>query len=140
MEVDLWVPGLKRPLPIRSYLDPPEVKHIQVIKQLADSNNGEAFDVGMLASLLNVSDSKHLIDEYIPALMRGLDAMGRMLLILYRHKDVLKERYGKEDYVVILDKVKTNFKNVGELIIHLMQDDVDAVFQGLETLETSEEK
>lgn len=140
LEVDLWVPGLKRPLPIRSYLDPPEVKHIQVIKQLADSNNGEAFDVGMLASLLNVSDSKHLIDEYIPALMRGLDAMGRMLLILYRHKDVLKERYGKEDYVVILDKVKTNFKNVGELIIHLMQDDVDAVFQGLETLETSEEK
>ena len=140
LEVDVWVPGLKRPLPIRSYLDPPEVKHIQIIKQLADANNGEAFDVGMLASLLNVSDSKELIDEYIPALVRGLDSLGRILLILYRHKDDLKERYGKEDYVVIMDKVKTNFKNVGELIIHLMQDNIDALFQGLETLETEEER
>lgn len=140
LEVDVWVPGLKRPMPVRSYLDPPEVKHIQIIKQLADTNDGEAFDLSMLATILYVSDSEHLLEEYTPRLILALDSLGRMLFIFYRHKDEMQEHYGKEDYTVIMDKLRTNFKNMGELIAQLFQEDVDQLFNGLERLQNFEER
>ncbi|GIW59070.1 MAG: hypothetical protein KatS3mg087_0136 [Patescibacteria group bacterium] len=140
LEVDVWVPGLKRPMPVRSYLDPPEVKHIQIIKQLADSNDGEVFDVSMLAAILHVSDAQHLLEEYVPRLMLALDSLGRLLFIFYRHKDEMQDHYGKEDYTVIVDKLRTNFKNLGELVAQLFQENVDRLFDGLERLQNFEER
>jgi len=129
LEADLWVPGLKRPQPIVNILEPPPLKIIQKIKQLADSNDGEAFDLGLINSLLYTTN----IDDYIPQIIRGIDAMCRILFVLYKHQDETKERYGNEDYKKIVESLKSSIENVGDLVIDLSQQKIDPYINSLES-------
>lgn len=129
LEADLWVPGLKRPQPIVNILEPPPLKIIQKIKQLADANDGEAFDLGLINSLLYTTN----IDDYIPQIIRGIDAMCRILFVLYKHQDETKERYGDEDYKKIIESLKSSIENVGDLVIDLSQQKIDPYINSLES-------
>lgn len=128
LEVETWVPGLRRPQPILNILEPPPLKVIQKIKQLADANDGEAFDLGLINSLLYTTN----IDDYIPQIIRGLDSMCRILFVSYKHRDQIEERYGKEDYKKIIESLKSCIETVGDLIVDLSQQKIDPYINSLE--------
>ena len=90
-----------------------------------EANEGEVFDAGVFAILIRATRDEYLIDMYIPNLVKSLDTLGRLLFNLYYHSDRLKERYGETDYIKLLDSVKTNLENLGDLVIDLMQKDID---------------
>jgi len=119
------IPGLKKPQPRTNILEPVDEKVIQVLTKLDEANEGEVFDAGVFAILIRATRDEYLIDMYIPNLVKSLDTLGRLLFNLYYHSDRLKERYGETDYIKLLDSVKTNLENLGDLVIDLMQKDID---------------
>lgn len=129
VEADMWVPGLRRPQPIQNIMEPPPLEVLKKIKQLADSNDGEAFDLGLISSLLHTTN----IDDYIPAIIKGLDGMCRILFVMYRHQEELKERYGDEDYKKIVEALKSSIENVGDLVVDLSQQKIDPYIRAMES-------
>lgn len=125
LEADVWIPGLKRPEPTRSFVEPPNPKTVQLLIQLSEHNSGEVFDIGALASLIYSTEDYSVINEFIPALFNGLSALGYLLFGMYRHEEMLRERYGDTDYKKLLGSLKTVFKNLGDLILGFFQDAVD---------------
>ena len=125
VEADIWVPGLKRPQPIKSYLEPPSIKILQTVKRLAEANDGEVFDLGTLSALLFTTRDDNIIEEFIPDLIKGLSGLGHLIFSMYRHSDELKDRFGDSDYKKILGNLKTSFENLGDIIIDLTQQDAD---------------
>ncbi len=125
LEADVWIPGLKWPEPTRSFVEPPNPKTVQLLVQLSEHNSGEVFDIGALASLIYSTEDYSVINEFIPPLFNGLSALGYLLFSMYRHEDLLRERYGDTDYKKLLGSLKTGFKNLGDLILGFFQDAVD---------------
>jgi len=124
-ETEYIVPGLRKPRPRDPLVEPVDQKTIQVVMKLDEANEGEVFDAGVFTILLKTTRDEYLIDLYIPNLIKSLDTLGRLLFILYYHRDLLEERYGESDYIKLLDNVKTNIENLGDLVIDLMQQDID---------------
>jgi len=135
LEADIWVPGLKRPQPIKDIMEPPSLEVMKKIKQLADSNDGEAFDLGLISSLLHTTN----IDEYIPQIIKGLDSMCRILFVMYKHQDEVRDRYGEEDYKRIVESLKSNIETVGDLIVDLSQQKIDPYIRAIESEESDPE-
>jgi len=134
-ETERWIPGLKRPQPLVNIMEPPPEKVFNTLKRLSESNEGDVFDLGLLVGLIHGTRSADVIDELVPHIIRGLDGLGRVLFVLYRHKDKLKDAYGDDDYNRIVDEVRTNFEQLGECIMDLVQDKIDPYVRGLENLE-----
>lgn len=135
-ETERWIPGLKRPQPITNIMEPPPEKVFNTLKRLSESNEGDVFDLGLLVSLIHGTRSTDVIDGLVPHILRGLDGLGRVLFVLYRHKDKLKEAYGDDDYNRLVDEVRTNFEQLGECVLDLVQDKIEPYVQKLENLDS----
>lgn len=125
ISVDYIVPGLKRPKPVINILEPPPERVFQTLKKLDEINNGEIFDAALISSILHTTRDENLIDVYIPKIIGGIDAIGRILFALYVHRDKLKERYDEADYNKLIDNCKTALELVGDLVMDLSQRNID---------------
>jgi len=135
VEAETYITGLKRPQPQKDITLPPDPGIFSVLQRLADSNDGEVFDLGLISTLTHGMKTEKLIESYIPRVIQGLDALGRILFGLYRHKEKMMERFGESDYKKILDNSETNFENLGELVVNLTQQNIDPYLRGFEPME-----
>ncbi len=138
-ESEQWVPGLRRPQPIVNILEPPPLKVIETIKRLAEVNDGDVFDISLLGGLIFATKDENIVDRYLPQVIRGLDALGRILFGMYRHRERLEERYGKEDYSKLLDNIQTSFQNLGDLVMDLAQQKIETFIRGLVQTESEDQ-
>lgn len=89
----------------------------QMAEQAASFNDQGMFDtaaIGMLASAPVLQD---IVATYIPNLEKAIDNIGRILLTLWMREDDTKEQIGDDTYVSLEDKLRSVFKNMGEVVL-----------------------
>ena len=115
-----------RGLPTRpNYADPPDPQMAQQIQQAAQTGQKEVLDTSMLSNLLRSSQNETLIDKHLPALMKGLDSLGRLLFNMYWHHDKFEERYGARDLADLKDSMRNAFDGLGDVTLELKQDAIE---------------
>jgi hypothetical protein len=115
-----------RGLPTRpNYADPPDPQMAQQIQQAAQTGQKEVLDTSMLANLLRGSQNETLIDKHLPALMKGLDSLGRLLFNMYWHHDKFEDRYGDRDLADLKDSMRNAFDTLGDVTLELKQDAIE---------------
>ena len=138
LEVERWVPGLKRPEPLANIMEPPPINVITTLKRISDANDGDVFDLGLLGGLLHNTRSAGVVKELVPDVMRGLDGLGRILFALYRHKEKFVDLYGKGDYERLLDQIRSNLELTGDVVMDIVQQKIDPYIRGFGGIESEE--
>jgi DNA-binding transcriptional MerR regulator len=119
------VPPQEAPTPPMPMMDrentSPEMVAEQINPQLAEQasefNDQGMFDtaaIGMLASAPVLQD---IVATYIPNLEKAIDNIGRIILTLWMREDETKEQIGDDTYVSLEDKLRSVFKNLGEVVL-----------------------
>lgn len=115
-----------RALPTRpNYADPPDPQMAQQIQMAAQTGQKEVLDTSMLANLLRGSQNDTLIDKHLPALMKGLDSLGRLMFNMYWHHDKFEDRYGARDLADLKDSMRNAFDGLGDVTLELKQDAIE---------------
>jgi len=115
-----------RGLPTRpNYADPPDPQMAQQIQQAAQTGQKEVLDTSMLSNLLRGSQNETLIDKHLPALMKGLDSLGRLMFNMYWHHDKFEDRYGARDLADLKDSMRNAFDGLGDVTLELKQDAIE---------------
>jgi hypothetical protein len=110
---------------------------IQRAMQAAEAGIKEVFDVSVLKGLIDRADISELRRGYISDMVRGMDRVGRLLLLFYWHQEEFEERYGKDDLQKLEDTLREVFQSQGDLILFLKEktgyspDDSGALFGAL---------
>lgn len=123
MAVNLPVQEASALLTDRSVYDPtvmPDTQLSQVVQKAVQLGNKDIFDVSNLSILLNAADLS-LVDEFIPDLIKGVDKLGRILIMLYWHFDKFVNRYGLDDVRKLENLLREAIKRNGDLILDLRQ-------------------
>lgn len=94
---------------------------VQKAVESSKSGNQQVFDVTVLKGLIEAADIADIRKNMIVDMVKGLDRVGRLLFIFYWHNDQFEERYGKEDLNNLEDKLKSVFKQLGDLILYLKE-------------------
>lgn len=92
----------------------------------ADAGQQQVFDYAALGSLAGTYDINYLIDGFLPEMMKALDRVGRTLFLFYWKNEEFASRYGKQDLASMEDKLRSTFKQFGDLILELKQRAIDA--------------
>lgn len=82
----------------------------------------EILDTAMVGRLLRAVRDENIIDKFIPRLMSGLDALARILLGIYWHREKYEDRFGKADMPALEDAVRNTFESVGDVVLQLKED------------------
>ncbi|MFC1453567.1 hypothetical protein ACFLQL_00115 [Verrucomicrobiota bacterium] len=93
----------------------------QLMDQAAQSGQKTIFDHAAVGGLSKTFDISHIIDTYLPEMVKSLDRVGRILFLFYWKNDDFADRYGAEDLVDMEDLLRNVFKNYGQLILQLKQ-------------------
>ena len=94
------------------------------LSQAAQTGQKEIFDTQLLGSLLKTTRDEAIIDEHMPALVKGLDATGRLLFNMYWHNDQFAERFGDREVLEIEDALRNTFSQLGDLTMALKKREV----------------
>jgi hypothetical protein len=70
---------------------------------------------------VNTYDSPEVTKRYIPKLEEALDALGRMMFLLYLKPGEYDDAWGPEIRQQIEDETLSNFKSFGDLVLTLLQ-------------------
>jgi len=100
-------------------LIPPDHSALQSVEQAAQTGQREIFDTAALGSLLKSVRDDSVIDRYLPELLKGMNALGRLLFSFYWHQDNFADRYGKADLREIEDGLRNAFESIGEILLTL---------------------
>jgi hypothetical protein len=101
----------------------------QVIQSAIEMANGgvkEVFDVGMMSNLVETADLSELKQDYINRMIKGMDAVGRMLFLFYWHQEQFEERYGQAEMRKLESTLRQVFKTSGDLVIFLREKNQNA--------------
>ena len=79
------------------------------------------FEHGVVGSLINTYDSVAMIDAYMPKLQSALDCLGRTLFLFYWKPEDFAQAFGADDQTQLENKLISNFKSFGDLVIDLLQ-------------------
>ena len=82
---------------------------------------GKLFEHGVVGALTNTFDSAALIDTYMPDLQTALDRIGRVLFLFYWKPEDFSTAFGSDDQSQLENKLVSNFKSFGELVMELLQ-------------------
>ena len=82
---------------------------------------GSLFEHGVVGSLVHTFDSAALIETYSPDLLAGLDRIGRILFLFYWKPEDFAQAFGSDDQSQLENKLVSNFKSFGDLVIELLQ-------------------
>jgi hypothetical protein len=97
----------------------PDHSALRSVAVAAQTGQKEIFDTAALGPLLKMQRDDLLIDRNLPALARGVDGAGRILLALYAHADRFADRYGKADIPEIEDGLRNAFEAMGKVFLDL---------------------
>jgi hypothetical protein len=92
------------------------------IAQYAETNSlPHVFDHGILGSMARTYDMTHALDQYLPKMEDGLDALGRALLLFYWKPEDWKDLYGSDDRSELEGQLLSSFKGFGDLLLDLLK-------------------
>lgn len=120
-EEELRVPGMERATGRQSMLAEPDRQAMQTAEQAAGTGQKEIFDTAVIGGMLKRVREDSMIDAYLGDLMKGLDRIGRILLLFYWHNDDFADRYGKDDMPELEDTLRNTFESLGDLVIYLQK-------------------
>ena len=79
------------------------------------------FEHGVVGSLINTYDSMAMLDSYMPKMQSALDCVGRTLFLFYWKPEDFAQAFGADDQTQLENKLISNFKSFGDLVIDLLQ-------------------
>ena len=93
----------------------------QLAEQAAQAGQKHVFDQAAVGGLSKVYDTSSVVDSYIPNFMDSLDRLGRVLFLFYWKHDDFTSRYGSDDVVEMEDRLRSVFKQLGDLTLKLKE-------------------
>ena len=108
--MEMPVPGYDRPA-----FDP------SVMEQLAEIEDPELMDTGILATFAQNPDIKTLLVDYLPDFISAQDRLGRIILMLSYQKKELQDFFGTEKHTTLLSSCRKVFTVIGDLVTSLKQ-------------------
>ncbi len=128
-EQNIPVPGMSASMTDRDIYRPqgpePDYQTAQIAQNAAQSGQKEVFDTAMIGSLLKTTRDDSMVDKWLPDVMKGMDRIGRILMIFYWHQDEFADRYGKSDLPELEDGLRNSFEAVGDILLALRQKTID---------------
>lgn len=118
-------PVYNRPADKAHYVTPSSETSFQIAQNAGQQGQQQAFDAGVMTSMLRNMRDDQLIDRFIPALSRAMDASGRLLYQFYWHQEDFAERYGDKDMPDLGDSLRNIFEGLGDIVLKLKQKTVD---------------
>jgi len=94
---------------------------MQLMDQAAQTGQKTIFDHAAIGGLAKTFDVSHIIDTYLPEMIKSLDRIGRILFLFYWKNDDFSDRYGSGDLMDLEDLLRNVFKHFGQLILQLKQ-------------------
>lgn len=92
------------------------------IAQYAQQNElSQVFPHATLGSLLDTYDAASAMDQYLPGMEQGVDLLGRSLFLFYWKPSDFEQAYGGDDMRSLEDRLLSNFKSFGELVLDLLR-------------------
>jgi hypothetical protein len=70
-----------------------------------------------------------MVDRYLGDLSRGMDRLGRILLLFYWHQEEFQERYGRQDLPELEDSLTSTMDQLGKLVMFLKKKTVREPFE-----------
>ncbi len=108
--------------PIQGGLGPREM---QTIQQSMQSGQQEVIDSTVISNMLKTVNDDEMIDKYMGPLLRGLDALCRILFFFYWHGEEFADRFGKQDLPELEDGLRNAIDQVGDVAIFVRKQSVD---------------
>jgi hypothetical protein len=108
-------------------LQGPEPGMMQYVQQAAQSGQREVFDTSVISTLLKSTRDDQLVDRHIGPIMKGMDRIGRLLLVFYWNPEKFQERYGENEMNELENAFSSTFDQTGELVLFLKQKAIQAV-------------
>lgn len=111
----------------RSMSDPPmpDPDAMNQVMQASQVGQKEVLDTSSMAAMLRTRRGETLVDQHLGDLLTGLDRIGRLLFNFYWRNDVFADRYGDDELHEIEDLLRTNFENLGDLVLKLRQETIE---------------
>lgn len=106
--MEMPVPGYDRPA-----FDP------SVMEQIAEIEDPELMDTGILATFAQNPDIKTLLVDYLPDFISAQDRLGRIILMLSYQKKELQDFFGTEKHTTLLSSCRKVFTVIGDLVTSL---------------------
>jgi len=97
---------------------PPEINP-QFMGAAAGLDSQEVFDAASVAALLKAPELTEIAANYMPAIEKALDNVGRILLSVQMNEGVLTERMGIGEYTKLEANLKQVLTGLGSLIMGL---------------------
>lgn len=89
--------------------------------QAAQAGQKHVFDQAAVGGLSKVYDTSAVVDSFIPNFMDSLDRLGRILFLFYWKHEDFNARYGSDDVVEMEDRLRSVFKQLGDLTLKLKE-------------------
>lgn len=93
----------------------------QLAEEAAAAGQKHVFDQAAVGGLSKVYDTSAVVDSYIPNFMDSLDRLGRVMFLFYWKHDDFTSRYGSDDVVEMEDRLRSVFKQLGDLTLKLKE-------------------
>ena len=93
----------------------------ELADQAAQAGQRHVFDQAAVGGLSKVYDTSAVVDSYIPNFMDSLDRLGRILFLFYWKHEDFNTRYGSDDVVEMEDRLRSVFKQLGDLTLKLKE-------------------
>ena len=90
-----------------------------MVNQVEDFQDRGIFDTAAVSMLAEAPLLQNIVAQYAPNLERATDNLGRMLLSLWMKEEETKEAIGDEAYVTLEEKLRSVFKNLGDVVLNL---------------------
>lgn len=119
---DAWDPTSANGLPTTVVMTTAPSKLQEVAKNYKLPH---VFDHGVVGVLSNTFDCVAAMEKYLPALEKGVDAKGRTLFLFYVKPSDFEEAYGINDMINLENKLISDFKQDGLLLLDLSQRTID---------------
>ncbi len=109
-------PGQEQGLP------PGTMKAMQTAQQALQQGQSDVVDTSALSALLSSSDSPHYIRKYLGDLLTAVDRCGRILFVMYWHRDDFIEAFGLKELETHQNELKSAFETLGREMLKLKQE------------------
>jgi len=90
-----------------------------MVDQAADFQDAGMFDTAAIAMLAAAPVLQDIVASYVPNMEKAVDNLGRVLLTLWMRERETKEALGDEEFIGLEDKLRTVFKNMGDVVLAL---------------------
>jgi hypothetical protein len=99
--------------------------HPELAEQASEFQDAGMFDTSVLAVMAAAPLLRDIVSTYIPNLEKALDNIGRIQLTLWMRETETKSAIGNDAFVLLEDKLRNVFKNLGEIVLQVNRNALD---------------